>query len=90
MPVYQPSAFLTRVAVLRVNPSRMGGCTIRVFLQFSELGVSKLIKNNQLLGDGRRENQNERNSPFFLKSGLRARFPVWSGACQRHQVLSNR
>jgi len=29
MPVYQPSAFLTRVAVLRVNPSGMGGCTIR-------------------------------------------------------------
>jgi hypothetical protein len=29
MQVYQPSAFLTRVAVLRVNPSGRGGCTIR-------------------------------------------------------------
>jgi len=90
MQVYQPSAFLTRVAVLRVNPFGMGRCTIRGISPLLGIRSVEADKKQAAFGWLTRENPNERHSPFFLKRGLPTSFPVWSGVSQRGQVLSNR
>src|SRR4028119_388284 len=88
---YQPSAFLTRVAVFNSKPSGNGRCMItgiepileRVNIPFPILFAPAL--GQLILG-----NVNERSSPSFLNLGLPALFPVLSGFIHLSQAFSSR